>query len=502
MPEQPNILVIISDQMISSLTGAYGHPVVQTPALNQMAEEGIRFDAAYSPFPLCSPARACLMTGNNAAKIGAFDNASELRSDIPTFAHHLTNAGYDTVLSGKMHFVGPDQLHGFNRRLTTDIYPENFSWVKDEWIQLKENKGQNYEEIMSHRASYHSRGYHGHNIKVGTWNGPLSYDEETHFRSLEYLHAKGNQKNPNPFLLCASYHHPHEPFWPPQSYWDRYKNADIQIPELPDNLDDTYSMMDNWLNAYHGTRRNDLRDPDALYKLRRAYYGLVSYMDNKVGELLVSLKENGLDDNTIVIFFSDHGDMLCEKEMVQKRTFYDWSSRVPFLIRLPDQYKAGTTVDQPISLVDLLPTLCDMAGVQDHYPCDGNSIMNLIDGSETEDREIFVEAHEAVGSPCLMIRKNNYKYNYIHGYDPQLFDLDADPGEWNNLSGQPDHAEIETYLRSRILNTYDPDAIADANLDSLYRRKSISQAMQTNGTSWAHDPGFDPNKNAQAQYLS
>ena len=112
---QPNILMIISDQMTPFLTGAYGHPVVQTPALNALAENGICFDAAYTPFPLCSPARACFMTGNNAAKIGAYDNGAELRSDIPTFAHHLTRAGYDTVLSGKMHFIGADQLHGFRR---------------------------------------------------------------------------------------------------------------------------------------------------------------------------------------------------------------------------------------------------------------------------------------------------------------------------------------------------------------------------------------------------
>ena len=121
--------------------------------------------------------------------------------------------------------------------------------------------------------------------------------------------------------------------------------------------------------------------------------------------------------------------------------------------------------------------------------------------SLAEDREIFVEAHEAVGAPCIMIRKNNYKYNYIHGHEPQLFDLDADPGEWNNLSGQPDHAEIETYLRTRILDSYDLDAIAEANLDSLYRRQLIHEAMQANGTSWAYNPSFDPTKNAQAQYL-
>ncbi|MDE2724488.1 MAG: sulfatase-like hydrolase/transferase, partial [Gemmatimonadota bacterium] len=238
---QPNILMIISDQMTPFLTDAYGHPVVQTPALNALAENGIRFDAAYTPFPLCSPARACFMTGNNAAKIGAYDNGAELRSDIPTFAHHLTRAGYDTVLSGKMHFIGADQLHGFSRRLTTDIYPEDFRWVKPEWIHIKETRGENYQAVMEQRGRYNAANYDGHKLQIDTWHGPLSYDEETHFRSLEYLHAVGAQKNPKPFLLCASYHHPHEPFWPPQSYWDMYENADIEIPALPDNLDDTYS---------------------------------------------------------------------------------------------------------------------------------------------------------------------------------------------------------------------------------------------------------------------
>jgi choline-sulfatase len=301
--------------------------------------------------------------------------------------------------------------------------------------------------------------------------------------------------------LCASYHHPHEPFWPPQKYWDLYEGEQIDIPELPDNLDDTYSMLDRWLNAYHGTRRNDLRDPDALYKLRRAYYGLVTYMDDKVGELLDALEENNLSDNTIVIFISDHGDMLCEKEMVQKRTLYDWSSLVPFLVRLPGEEKAGTNINQPVSLIDLLPTLCDWAGVEDRLPCDGKSLVGLIDGTDTEDRVAFSEAHEAVGTPCFMARKGQYKYVHVHSYDTQLFDLKADPGEWNNLSGNPDHTDVEAHLRSCILDTFDPEAIAQANLDSLYRRQLVNQAMQTNGTSWAHDPGFDSTKNALAQYL-
>ena len=268
----PNIHLIISDQMIADLTGAYGNPSVLTPHLDQLCEDGIRFDAAYTPCPICAPARACLMTGTHTSTNGAYDNAALHPSDIPSFADYLTNAGYDCVLSGKMHFVGADQLHGFNRRLTTDIYPSDFGWVKDEWIRIKESKGEGYEEIMAHRPTYHSRGYTGDGVTIDRWHGALSYDEETHFRAIEYLRAAGARPSGSqkPFLLCASYHHPHEPFHPPREFWDLYEDREILIPEFPDNLDDTYSSMDRWLNAYHGTRRNDLRDPDGLRRLRRA----------------------------------------------------------------------------------------------------------------------------------------------------------------------------------------------------------------------------------------
>lgn len=499
MPDRPNILFVVSDQMVAALTGAYGHPVVQTPHLNRLAAEGVRFDSAYTPFPLCSPGRACIMTGRHASAIGAYDNATLLPADQPTFAHYLSNAGYDTVLSGKMHFVGPDQLHGFNRRLTTDIYPASYDWVKDEWIRIKEAKGENYEEIMGDRRAYHSRGYTGQAVKVDFWHNALSYDEETHFRAVEYLRAKS--RDDNPFFLCASYHHPHEPFHPPQKYWDMYADAEIDIPEFPKNIDDTYSAMDRWLNAYHGTRKSDLRDPDSLRRLRRAYYGLVTYMDDKVGGLLTALEETGQLDNTVVVFTSDHGDMLCEKEMVQKRCFYEWSCRVPFIVRFPDKWKAGTTYEHPVSLLDLLPTFCDLAGTEASLPHDGDSLLPLLD-HHPWDRFIFAQAHEAVGAPCIMVRQGQYKYNYIHGYDPQFFDLTADPGEWHNLAGSTDHAETEARLRGLVLDHFDPEAIARDNLDSLYRRELINETMQKNGVYWDHATDFNPRKGALDQYLS
>jgi len=498
MADRPNILFIMSDQLIAALTGAYGHPVVRTPNLDRLAAEGVRFDSAYTAFPLCAPGRACLMTGRHASVIGAWDNGALLPADQPTFAHYLGNAGYDAVLTGKMHFVGPEQLHGFRCRLTTDIYSSDFDWVKPEWIGIKENQGRDYKEVMDDRPAYNARGYTGEGVRIDAWHGALSYDEETHFRALEYLRARGNQ--PDPFLLCASYHHPHEPFWPPQEYWDMYEGAQIDIPEFPADLDDTWSMMDRWLNGYHGTRRYDLRDPDGLYRLRRAYYGLVTYLDRKVGELLDTLEATGLADNTVVVLTSDHGDMLCEREMVQKRGFYEWSCRVPLLVRFPDRWKGGNCCTTPVSLLDLLPTFCELAGADASSPHDGESLIPTIEGNN-KDRIVISQAHEAVGVPCIMARQENYKYNYIHGYDAQLFDLEADPGEWHNLCGDPAHADVEERLRKSILNQFDPDAIASANLESLHRRWVIRQTMLQNSQSWCHFPQFDSRRNATAQYL-
>ena len=259
-------------------------------------------------------------------------------------------------------------------------------------------------------------------------------------------------------------------------------------------------MMDRNLNAYHGTRRHNLRDEEGLYRLRRAYYALVTYMDRKVGELLHTLKQTGLADNTVVVFCSDHGDMLCEKEMVQKRGFYEWSCRVPLLMRFPDRWKAGTVCDTPVSLIDLLPTFCQLADAPAELPHDGQSLLPIIDGAQSE-RTIFAQAHEAVGMPCIMARQGHYKYNYIHGYDDQLFDLKNDPGEWKNLCGDRSHAAVEQSLREQILAHFDPERMAQENLASLYRRRLIAEVMQEQGRTWCHFPRYDFRKGASDQYL-
>ena len=502
MSKRPNILFIIADQMIAELTSAYGHPVAQTPHLERLAEEGVRFDSAYTPFPLCAPGRACFMSGRHASEIGAWDNGAPLTCDHPTFATYLAAAGYDTVLSGKMHFIGPDQLHGFRRRLTTDIYSSDFTWVKDEWIAIKEDRGAHPEEVMADRSMYNAKAYIGEGVEIDQWHGALSYDEETHARAVEYLRAQGASKGEQPFLLVASYHHPHEPFHPPQRYWDLYDGADIDIPEFPDGFEAGRSQMDLNLNAYHGISRYELRRPDSLRRLRRAYYGTTTYMDDKVGGLLATLEETGLADNTVVVFASDHGDMLCEREMVQKRCFYEWSARVPLIVRFPDGWQRGTKMQSPVSLLDLLPTFNDLAGYEDALPHDGSSLMRLLENGEDPERIVCSQAHEAVGMPCIMARQERYKYNYIHGYEPQLFDLQADPQEWTNLAADPAHADTARALEAQILARFgDAERLHERNLESLYRRRLIGNVLRDHGRTWCHFPDYDYRKNSVAQYL-
>ena len=480
MPERPNILLVMADQLVPFLTRAYGHPVVRTPALDRLAAEGIRFDAAYTPYPLCSPARAALVTGRYASRLGCYDNASILPADEPTVAHYLTNAGYDTVLTGKMHFVGPDQLHGFRRRLTTDVFPATMDWVPT------------MDEEGRFVRGGHARSYVPPEVGVRPWTKFLSYDEETHFRALEYLRERARLDPEEPFFLTVSYHHPHDPFHPTQELWDLYEGAEI---ELPEQREWEVSAMDAWANEAHETDSVDLGDPEALTALRRAYYALVTYVDRKVGELL-----DVVPPNTAVLFTSDHGDMLGERRMVQKRCFYEWSVRVPLVVGLPGGVGAGTTVAEPVSLLDVLPTLLDLAGLpaDERLPLDGASLAPLLEGGREPDRLVLSEYHvEKVRAPCFMARRGRHKLVHVHGHDEQLFDLDADPGEWENLVGRPETAAVESELRAAILARFDPDAIAADGAASVRRRDLVRRALERNGTSWDYAPVVD----AAAQYV-
>ncbi len=224
--------------------------------------------------------------------------------------------------------------------------------------------------------------------------------------------------------------------------------------------------MDKWLRFSHGLDKTDVTDPENLKVMHRAYYALVSFVDHLVGELLYELEEQGLADNTVVMFTSDHGDMLGSRGMIQKRCFYEQAARVPMILRLPDGRGAGKVVKEPVSLIDILPTCTELAGFPDDLtaPYDGVSLLEYIDGAAGtaaagEERVVFSESHsDGVWAPCFMARQGKYKYIYIHGHDTQLFDLESDPDEMDNLVGTTEHAEVEARLKKAILDRFDPDS--------------------------------------------
>jgi choline-sulfatase len=460
----PNILVIQADQMTPGVLPAYGHPLVKTPHIDALAADGVVFEHMYSNFPLCVPSRASMLSGRLAHNIASWDNATEMPATIPTLAHHLRGAGYHTVLCGKMHFIGPDQVHGFDERITTDIYPANFAWTPD-WVV-----GERYRP-----TGINPQGI----VEAGTCVRSLQmdYDDEVENTGVQKIYDLARFNTDKPFMMWISFTHPHSPFVTTQKYWDLYDHDDIDMPKVPPIPVDELDEMSRWLYYAHAQDLLTIKD-EHVRNARHAYYGMTSYIDDKVGRLMETLKAVGLADDTVVVFTSDHGEMLGERGKWFKQYFYEGSVGVPLIISHPDTYKPGR-VSELVSLVDLLPTFMDIATdgspPEQPGPLDGHSLTGLIQGDNSDwDNKVVSEyTGEGVIAPCRMVRRDNYKYIYTHGHPPLLFDLDNDPLELANLAGLPDVAEIEQALAAETLEDWDPDEISALCIQSQKDRLFI-----------------------------
>ncbi|MEM7342840.1 MAG: choline-sulfatase [Chloroflexota bacterium] len=480
--QSPNILLIMADQLAPHFTGTYNHPLVKTPHMDALAARGTRFDAAYCNSPLCAPSRFSFMAGQLITRIAAYDNASEFPSSIPTFAHYLRLMGYTTCLSGKMHFVGPDQLHGFDERVTTDVYPSDYAWTPD-WENADERIDKWYHNMDSVREA---------GIAAATFQ--LDYDDEVAFFAKRKIFDYARQ-GPGPFCLVASFIHPHDPYVARQEWWDLYDPADIDLPKnvIDRDQQDPFSqrLMDGIEASTVNATEDEIRDS------RHAYYANTSYFDSKVGELVTALEQAQLLDNTIVIVTSDHGDMLGERNLWYKMNFFEHSARIPLIMAGP--HIAQGAAPNACSLVDLLPTMIDIAALDGTeppeygQPIDGRSLLPLATGdTDSVDEAIGEYCAEMTPYPVYMIRRGQYKYIHCESDSPLLFDLKSDPDELTNRADDPTLSDLVAAFAAEVQRRWDSEAIREDVIKAQKQRRAVHAAMETGSlTSWDYNPPRD-----------
>jgi choline-sulfatase len=448
---------------------------LHAPNLKALAARSTRFQNCYTASPLCAPGRAAFMSGQLPSSTGVYDNAAEFASSIPTYAHHLRRAGYQTCLSGKMHFVGPDQLHGFEERLTTDIYPADFGWTPD-----YRKPGERIDWWYHNMGSVTGAG-------VAEITNQMEYDDEVAYNATRKIYDLSRGGDARPWCLTVSFTHPHDPYVARKKYWDLYNDCDHllpQVPAIPYADQDAHSKRIFDANDWRSFNITD----DNIRRSRQAYFANISYLDDKVGEILQTLEDTRQE--AIVVFVSDHGDMLGERGLWFKMSFYEGSSRVPLMISAP--YMEPGLQTTPVSNIDICPTLCDLAGVsmEDVMPwTTGISLVPMGQGQERLEPVAIEYAAEASYAPMVCLRSGQWKYNRCALDPDQLFDLEADPHELTNLADHPEHQGTLQSLRALSRDRWNLDAFDADVRKSQARRWVVYEALREGGYyPWDYQP--------------
>ena len=418
-----------------------------------------------------------------------YDNAAEFASDIPTFAHHLRRAGYYTCLSGKMHFVGPDQMHGFEERMTTDIYPADFGWTPD-----YRKPGERIDWWYHNLGSVTGAG-------VAETSNQMEYDDEVAFfatQKLHHLSRESDKPDRRPWLLTVSFTHPHDPYVTRRQHWDHYEGIpelDPQVGAMPFDEMDQHSQR---LYQANDAPKFDITE-DNIRRSRQAYFGNISYLDDKIGDIVATLEATEMADDTVIVFASDHGDMLGERGMWFKMSFFEGSARVPLLIALPGNH--GGLINEPVSNLDIAPTLADLAGVSMYEVApwtDGESLLPLTTGNKRTSPVFMEYAAEGSEAPLVAIRDGNYKFVHCELDPPQLFDMVADPLELTNLATDPAHGDLVARFMSMVRARWDMAAYDSEVRQSQARRWVVYEALR-NGSYYPWD--FQPLQKASERYM-
>ena len=489
---RPNLLYIHSDQHSPYVAGCYGDPLVETPHLDALAERGVVFDNTYCPSPICVPSRMSMLSGRYPCDNQVWTNSHILDSGIPTFAHAMGAGGYRPVLIGRMHSVGPDQLHGYAERLVGDHGPNQPGGQGVDHGQLSGTAGPGR---VSLRLSGHGQSAY------------QVHDEDVTAATVDYLNRLGVAKRAGqvaePFSLSVGFMLPHQPFVARlQDYRHYYEN--ITPPQTPELFGDhLHPHIKHWRQACEIEEVSE----EETRRARAAYWALVHRMDALIGQIIAALRENDLEENTLVLYTSDHGEQVGEHGLWWKQTFYEDSVKVPAILAWPGHLPADTRCDRVISSLDLNATMLDALGCPALPHSRGRSLLPLLSdpqNAEWDDVAFseFCQDAAGAGGPFSeegifqrMIRRGPWKLNYYHGQPCQLFNLQDDPRECQDLAANPAHQETLAALKAEVLDGWDPEWIA-ARMSALRADRSILTAwgrtiQPLDQCRWKLDPAMD-----------
>ena len=415
-----NILLIFTDQQRWDTIAAAGNPHIKTPNLDRLAREGTLFSSAYTPSPVCVPARCSMHYGQYPMNTGCFENNYDMPTDRPSVADVLSSAGYRTHAIGKRHFTPDSQAsRGFQTLEKQEEIVDDAS--QDDYLQYLEACGCGYAV-----EPYGVRGeayYVPQLSNLPPQHHPTQWAADCTVKWLE-TEGKGDQ----PFFLFSSFIHPHPPFSPPTPWHKLYRGPDMPLPKLPDGMESLYLYTNRIQNRYKG--RDTGRDVGLIRLMKAYYWASISFIDYQVGRIFQTLEKTGQLDNTLIIFAADHGDFLGDYNCFGKRSFMDSCARVPMICRLPGTFEAGAVCDTPVNLVDIMPTALATAGVS-AKSLDGENLSKVADG--TSARGVVFGHYQGAHAGIYMAVSKDWKYIWSAADNKEmLFDRIKDPDETRN----------------------------------------------------------------------
>lgn len=452
-----NLVYVLSDQHNRDALGCYGHPIVQTPNLDRLAESGVRFSNAYTNCPICVPARASLATGRFVHDIGYWDNAHPYEGEVRGWGHRLIDAGHRVESIGKLHYRSDEDADGFSRHHT----PLNVvAGIGDVMASIRD-------EPPIRQGSREGI------LAAGPGDSTyLNYDIDIADRAVEWLKTNGpsgfggaspESADEKPWVLFVSFVCPHPPYIAPQELFDLYPPDSIDMPTQWQRGDrPQHPTLDEFRRVF------EWEEPFTEEQIRQvtaAYYGCCTQLDRQIGRVLDAIRDNGLADSTRILYTSDHGESMGRRGLFGKFTMYEESAGVPLIVAGPD-IPQGTSCDEIVSLVDSYQTILDGADLplteEEKNDLPGTSLWSLArgDADAPSDRFALSEYHAvAARNGYFMFRKGNFKYVCYVDEPSQLFDLEADPLEETNLAEHPDYQETLADLDRQLREVLDPEAV-------------------------------------------